>query len=136
MSYWRQLFLSLPPDADTVDTVRHCEGPAPIVSDSVNSVAEQNEGTAEAAATPGDHNHKFTGVVAPAAWWEHKRGSDEPPFDQPCPERRGLIERRQGGFLHFCIECGCWGSFGFGVTAERAGRWYCAEHRPKEGGVK
>jgi hypothetical protein len=73
-------------------------------------------------------------VVAPVAWRTKLR--NEPPFDRPCPERRGRIERRGGLFLHFCAVCGRWGSFGHGVTATGRGRWYCAEHRPQEGGVK
>jgi hypothetical protein len=34
--------------------------------------------------------------------------------------------------LHFCVECGRWGTFGYGCTGDNPGRWYCREHRPEE----
>jgi hypothetical protein len=72
-------------------------------------------------------------VVAPARWFAGAVGNcPEPSFEMPCSERRGLIERRGGVFLHFCVECGRWGTYGFGATGERAGRWYCRLHRPHE----
>jgi hypothetical protein len=60
--------------------------------------------------------------------------SVEPPFEEPCLTRRGRVERRPDGiFLHFCVECGRWGAFGFGVNLleGQLGRWYCAAHRPE-----
>jgi hypothetical protein len=56
----------------------------------------------------------------------------EPSLDEPCAERRGRVEKRDGQFLHFCVTCGAWGAFGYGVSlrAGRLGRWYCAAHRP------
>ena len=56
----------------------------------------------------------------------------EPSLDEPCAERRGRVEERDGQFLHFCVTCGAWGAFGYGVSlrAGRLGRWYCAAHRP------
>jgi hypothetical protein len=60
------------------------------------------------------------------------RRASEPNFDEPCAERRGRVEERDGLFLHFCCECGAWGAFGYDVSirAGRLGRWYCAAHRP------
>jgi hypothetical protein len=29
--------------------------------------------------------------------------------------------------------CGAWGAFGFGVTGDDQGRWYCFLHRPEVG---
>lgn len=57
----------------------------------------------------------------------------EPGLSQPCPARRGRVETRDGLFLHFCVECGAWGAFGYGVNlqADHLGRWYCAAHRPQ-----
>ena len=51
---------------------------------------------------------------------------------QPNLDRRGLIKQDGGVLLHFCPECGRWGSVGVGVELKRGrlGRWYCAEHRP------
>jgi hypothetical protein len=87
----------------------------------------------------GDHPAKAAKVakaavlVAPARW--HERVGvlepDEPAFTEPFDARRGRVERRAGVFLHFCIECGRWGSYGYGVGAGRSGRWYCAGHRPE-----
>ena len=58
---------------------------------------------------------------------------DEPAYSEPCIARRGRVEARGGLFLHFCVECGAWGAFGYGVNlrADQLGRWYCAAHRPK-----
>jgi hypothetical protein len=71
-------------------------------------------------------------LVAPAPWFERSASpaSGEPPFDKPCVPRRGRVERQGRLFLHFCVECGAWGAFGYGVTKDRPGRWYCREHRP------
>ena len=54
-------------------------------------------------------------------------------FSEPCIARRGRVETRDGLFLHFCVECGAWGAFGYGVDlqADHLGRWYCAAHRPQ-----
>jgi hypothetical protein len=60
----------------------------------------------------------------------------EPSLSEPCAARVGRVEDRlDGRFLHFCTECGAWGSFGYGVSlrAGQLGRWYCAAHRPQEG---
>jgi hypothetical protein len=71
-------------------------------------------------------------VISPARWAESAIASDGPSFDEPCPERRGLVERRGAVFLHFCVECGRWGAYGYGATRTRPGRWYCRLHRPSE----
>jgi hypothetical protein len=73
-------------------------------------------------------------VIAPARWVTGAAGNCPEPssFEMPCSERRGLVERRGGLFLHFCVECGRWGTYGYGATGERAGRWYCHLHRPHE----
>jgi hypothetical protein len=75
-------------------------------------------------------------LVAPSDWFQRiaSPAEGEPSFDEPCAERRGRIEELPGrGFLHFCIECGQCGAFGYGVNlrAGRLGRWYCARHRPQ-----
>jgi hypothetical protein len=74
-------------------------------------------------------------VIAPTPWFQgtvapHR--AQDPPYDQPCPYRRGHIERSGAVFLHFCIVCGAWGAFGYGITEYHSGRWYCSEHRPKK----
>jgi hypothetical protein len=56
----------------------------------------------------------------------------EPSFGKPYATRCGRVEERDGLVLHFCVECGAWGAFGYGVKlrAGELGRWYCAAHRP------
>jgi hypothetical protein len=75
-----------------------------------------------------------TVVIAPAQWFEREAVGDEPPYDQPCLARRGVIRYSEGRFEHFCTVCGAWGAFGFEVTAEEPGRWYCFRHRA--GGIQ
>ena len=66
-------------------------------------------------------------VVAPPAWFQRVAApaTGEPGFDEPCAERRGRVEERDGQFLHFCDACGAWGAYGYGVRvrAGRQGRW-------------
>jgi hypothetical protein len=69
-------------------------------------------------------------VVAPAQWFEADPAADEPPYDQPCPVRCGVIRYPQGRFEHFCAVCGAWGGFGYGAIGKEPGRWYCFAHRP------
>jgi hypothetical protein len=60
----------------------------------------------------------------------------EPGFELPCFARRGrIVQGADELFLHFCCECGAWAPFGYGVKLRegRAGRWYCAEHKPRAG---
>lgn len=57
----------------------------------------------------------------------------EPPYDRPYDRRRGRIIRYGGSFLHFCMICGAWGAYGYGITDVQTGRWYCHEHRQHEG---
>jgi hypothetical protein len=55
---------------------------------------------------------------------------DEPPYDRPHDLRRGRIIRSGSSFLHFCVICGAWGTYGYGVaTNDQTGSWYCREHR-------
>lgn len=56
----------------------------------------------------------------------------EPGLELPCAARRGRVQTLDGAFLHFCVECGRFGAFGYGVRlrAGHTGRWYCGEHRP------
>ncbi len=61
-----------------------------------------------------------------------EQANGEPGLEQPCAARRGRVRVLDGGFLHFCVECGRFAAFGYGVhlRGERLGRWYCGEHRP------
>jgi hypothetical protein len=62
-----------------------------------------------------------------------RSAENEPGFGEPCVARRGRVETQDGLFLHFCVECGAWGGFGYGVNlrADQLGRWYCGAHRPQ-----
>jgi hypothetical protein len=57
----------------------------------------------------------------------------EPGHEHPCAARRGRLQELNGVFLHFCVECGRFGPYGYGVRlrASQLGRWYCREHRPQ-----
>jgi hypothetical protein len=116
MSKWATLFDELSRSHDTVDTTRHCE----TVGQEAADLAVSRDG---AFPEPGGQ------VIAPARW--AGLAADELPFDEPCPERRGLIERRGALFVHFCVECGRWGAYGRGIGRDRPGRWYCRLHRPE-----
>jgi hypothetical protein len=61
-------------------------------------------------------------------------GESEPRLEQPCVARRSRVEEAGGVLLHFCVECGRFGPYGYGVRlrAGQLGRWYCSEHRPQE----
>src|SRR5262249_14377446 len=54
-------------------------------------------------------------------------------LEMRCAARGGRVQEVEGAFLRFCVECGAFGAFGYGVSirAGRLGRWYCAEHRPE-----
>jgi hypothetical protein len=58
----------------------------------------------------------------------------EPGLEQPCAARRGRVEEPGRVSLHFCVEYGRFGPFGYDVRlrAGQSGRWYCREHRPQE----
>jgi hypothetical protein len=66
----------------------------------------------------------FARVLVPA--------DGEPAAEQRCAVRRGKVQELDGAFLHFCVECGRFAAFGYGVhlRAWRLGRWYCGLHRP------
>jgi hypothetical protein len=59
------------------------------------------------------------------------RKHGEARLEQPCRARRGRVQVLDGAFLHFCVECGRFGAFGYDVrlSAHQMGRWYCTEHR-------
>jgi hypothetical protein len=59
---------------------------------------------------------------------------DEPSLEQPWAAWCGRVAEHGGALLHFCIECGRFGPYGYGVRlrAGQLGRWYCREHRPQE----
>ena len=73
------------------------------------------------------------GLLAPPPFGRVTQPAEgEPGLEQPCAARRGRIQEVERAFLHFCVECGAFGAFGYGISirAGRLGRWYCAEHRP------
>jgi hypothetical protein len=72
-------------------------------------------------------------VIAPVQWFGGDSAADEPPYDQPCLARRGVIRYPKGRFEHFCAVCGAWGSFGYGVAAGLPDHWYCFAHPPGGG---
>lgn len=84
----------------------------------------------------GLQNDPGTELVAPLAWFERAVPAyeEEPAYGERCVARRGISEQRGAVFVHFCCECGRWGTYGYGVGVANPGRWYCREHRPREDG--
>ena len=80
---------------------------------------------------------KDAGRLPPTPWFKQviPPVDGEPSVQMPCASRRGRVQRLEGAVeLHFCVECGAWGAFGYGVNlrAGRPGLWYCACHRPRD----
>jgi hypothetical protein len=117
---------------------------APATSAKAANPAKVGEGEAEtlaalaalAALTPEIEISALKSVeadmLALPAWFEHSAAPvpGEPAFDLPCSARRGRNDRRGPMHLHFCLKCGAWGAYGYGVTGDLPGRWYCRDHRP------
>jgi hypothetical protein len=76
------------------------------------------------------HDNK---LLARTPIFDSVSAQEEPGHEQPCASRRGRVQELDGVFLHFCVECGRFGPFGYGVSlrAGQLGRWYCHEHRPQ-----
>jgi hypothetical protein len=107
------------------DRLRLRAGPKPVPACVIRRVREAKPELLallhqEAAATRG------FGRVVPMA-------DGEPGIEQPFTGRCGRVQVLDGAFLHFCVECGRFAAFGYGVhlRAGRLGRWYCAAHRPR-----
>ena len=77
-----------------------------------------------------------SGPLAPVPWFDREArvAEGEPGLEMPCAARRGRTQEVEGAFLHFCVECGRFGPYGYGVRlrASQLGRWYCREHRPQK----
>jgi hypothetical protein len=91
------------------------------------------EHKAEVLAVLGNTVHE-RGPFAPVPRFDRKArvAEGEPGLEMPCAARRARIQEVEGAFLHFCVECGRFGPYGYGVRlrAGQLGRWYCREHRP------
>jgi hypothetical protein len=74
--------------------------------------------------------------LAGPPWFDREipAADGEPGLEQPCAARRGRVQELDRVFLHFCVECGAYGAFGYGVNLRvgRLGRWYCRAHRPHQ----
>jgi hypothetical protein len=70
-------------------------------------------------------------LLAPTPLFGRVTQPVEPGLEQPCASRRGRVQELDGVFLHFCVECGRFGPYGYGVhlRAGQLGRWYCSAHR-------
>jgi hypothetical protein len=77
----------------------------------------------------------MTYAASTSSWFRRAipAADGEPGLEQPCAARRGRVQELDRAFLHFCLVCGAFGAFGYGVSlrAGRLGRWYCAAHRPE-----
>ena len=127
----------------TVQNVQNVQKPPMAASFEDSEHSEHSEQQTESvAAEPAswpeaeDERAAPTGatMIAPVQWLAGGATADEPPYDEPCPARRGVFRRPQGRFEHFCAVCGAWGAFGYGVTTKEPGVWYCLRHRPVDDG--
>ena len=75
------------------------------------------------------------GSLSQTAQFEQLAPLEEPALEQPCAARRGQVRQDGKTFLHFCVDCGAFGPFGYGVSLRtgQLGRWYCSKHRPGTG---
>jgi hypothetical protein len=114
-----------PPKAPKVDVASH------IKVDTLGSLGALGGQRTE---IQGDLEVPTAGTNLFAPLFKPERPAEgEPGLEVPCAARRGRVEERPDRtFLHFCHECGRWGSYGFGVALRsgQLGRWYCAAHRP------
>jgi hypothetical protein len=88
--------------------------------------------------------NKLAGAASASAAPQPQPGPELQP--QPEPEQRFLdvsgmtaeLRRgrvgydKEGRFLHYCVVCGEWGAFGYGVFLRRGqpGKWFCGNHKP------
>jgi hypothetical protein len=74
-------------------------------------------------------------LLAPSPWFKRVPPTEgDPGLEMPCASRRGRVhELPDGLFLHFCVECGAWGTFGYGANlrAGKPGSWFYAARRPQ-----
>ena len=92
-----------------------------------------NVETLDALATLGGHQPDFRdGFIAETAATDllgplfkaSPPAVGEPNFEAPRAARRGRVEWRPGqAFVHFCPECGRWGSFGYDVNWRIEQKW-------------
>ena len=49
--------------------------------------------------------------------------SPEPGLEEPCAARRGRVQEINGALLHFCVECGRFGAFGYDINLRERDAW-------------
>lgn len=128
-------WLSRPMSQHVADGLRHekPQNPASFDPMSQKSQMSQAASAGTSVTTPKAHpSQTEPKLLAPVSWYEHLGPPrfEGTPYHQQCLERRGRVERAGAALLHFCVVCGAWGSFGYGVTRDRPGLWYCGKHRP------
>jgi hypothetical protein len=57
----------------------------------------------------------------------------EPGLEQPCAARRGRVQELDRTFLHFCVDCGRFASFGYGVHLRLRPLWALVLRRAPTG---
>jgi hypothetical protein len=107
--------------------------PSPDDTTNTTETTKVDLGATSESPTPDCYTLTEGPIISPVRWAAPPTmATGGPSFEEPCPERRGLVERRGAVFLHFCIECGRWGAYGYGASLGQDGRWYCRLHRPDE----
>ncbi len=114
---------------DGDDLIHEAPTPSPAAAINHSSHQKTEEVTADISVAPANTPQTLT----PSSPIVAQSTPAEPGLDEPCAARRGRVEESDDVLLHFCVECGRFGPFGFGVRlrAGQLGRWYCAAHRPQ-----
>jgi hypothetical protein len=114
--------------ADLVSRIRHAK--AELLATLANHTISADRGGSREERSRSDAE-----LVAPSSWFQRIASSaaDEPSLGEPCAARRGRVDAKDGVLLHFCVTCGAWGAYGYGVNLRvgQLGRWFCAAHRPQ-----
>jgi hypothetical protein len=116
---------------DGYDLILKAAAPPP---DNVIDLLAQHKAEVLAMLAAIEYERNENGRAAPRVLSKTVLAEGEPGLEQPCAARRGRVARSGDVLLHFCVECGRFGPYGYDVRLRtgQAGRWYCREHRPKE----
>jgi hypothetical protein len=103
----REVGLHVEPKGDTL-LVRGPKRLEPMVK----LLAEHKD---EVLAVLGNTAHE-SGPLPPVPRFDRKArvAEGEPGLEMPCAARRGRTQEVEGAFLHFCVQCGAFGAFGYG----------------------
>jgi hypothetical protein len=125
-------------DCEARSILHECRFPQPDSTTGLYCIedVERCKDVLEVLATAGHERNAYRRASEIAFQAAALTAPDEPSVEQPWAHRRGRVEEHGDVFLHFCVECGRFGPYGYGVHLRtgRLGRWYCRQHRPQDPG--